>query len=100
MNILISSDEQRVPIGDPWSAAMARWFGSAFERPEVLHAATSCAIWRAAAAMLEHAVNIVAVTDRGVPRQASETDLMSQCARGAQGVVHASLDLRAVLARH
>jgi hypothetical protein len=31
------------------------------------HNATSCAIWRAAEAMLEYGVNIVAVTDRGVP---------------------------------
>jgi hypothetical protein len=31
------------------------------------HNATSSAIWRAAEAMLEHGVNIVAVTDRGVP---------------------------------
>ncbi len=46
---------------------MAQWFGSAFERAEVLHGSTSCAIRRAADAMLEHGVNIVAVTDGGVP---------------------------------
>ena len=40
---------------------------SPFERLEALHSSANCAIWRAAEAMLEHGVNIVAVTDRGVP---------------------------------
>jgi hypothetical protein len=53
---------------------MAQWFGSPVERVEVLHNSTSCAIRRAAGVMLEHGANIVAVTDRGVPRQAGETD--------------------------
>jgi hypothetical protein len=46
---------------------MAQRFGSSFERVEVVHNARTCAIRRAAEAMLEHGVNIVAVTDRGVP---------------------------------
>ena len=57
---------------------MAQRFRSPFERVAALHSATSCAIRRAAAATLEHGVNIVAVTDRGVPgRPARPTRMMT-----------------------
>jgi hypothetical protein len=52
---------------EPCQAAMAQWIGSPLDRDEVLHNSASCAIWRAAAAMLEHGANIAAVTDLGVP---------------------------------
>jgi hypothetical protein len=60
----------------------AVWFGSPVERVEVLHNSTSCAIRRAAEAMLEHGVNIVAVTDRGVPGRPVRSTRPCQTGRG------------------